>query len=184
MRHRVAGKELSADTQHRLAIRRNLARNLFLHGRVVTTLAKAKVVRRFVEKLITRAKRAVAAKTAGEGARYLHEVRVLARDVQDKPVLKRLLADVAPAAKDRAGGYTRIVRDWKNRVGDNAPRAIFELVDRPAEAAVEAEAPAEAAPEGKGRGRGRGKEPAEKPKGKAPAKAGAKKPAAADDDEE
>jgi len=136
VRHRVAGKVLNADTQHRLAMRRNLSRSLFLHGRIVTTLAKAKATRRFAEKLITRARRALAERDAGKTAAWLHQVRVLARDVPDREVLKKLLAEVAPRAK-RPGGYTRIVRDWKNQVGDNAPRAIFELVDRPAPAAPE-----------------------------------------------
>ena len=130
MRHRVAGKVLNADTQHRLAMRRNLSRSLFLHGRIVTTLAKAKATRRFTEKLITRARRAISAREAGKTSVWLHQVRIIARDVQDKAVLKKLLAEVAPRA-NRPGGYTRIVRDWKNQVGDNAPRAIFELVDRP-----------------------------------------------------
>ena len=150
MRHRVAGKVLNADTQHRLAMRRNLARSLFLHGRVVTTTAKAKAARRFIEKLITRAKRAVVAKAEGKTAKFVHEVRVLARDVQDKEILKKLVAEVAPASKDRPGGYTRIVRDWKNQVGDNAPRAIFELVDRVTEAPPDADGE-KADAEGKGK---------------------------------
>jgi len=129
MRHRVAGKKLNADTQHRLAMRRNLSRSLFLHGRIVTTLAKAKATRRFTEKLITRARHALAAKAAGDVHGWIHQVRLLARDVKDRDVLRKLLAEVAPRA-NRPGGYTRIVRDWKNQVGDNAPRAIFELVDR------------------------------------------------------
>lgn len=159
MRHRVAGKVLNADTQHRVAIRRNLARSLVLHGRVVTTTAKAKAVRRYVEKLVTRARRALAARDAKQNARWLHEVRLLAREVTDKAALRRLLAVVAPAAKDRPGGYTRIVRDWKNQVGDNAPRVIFEFVDRPPEEGAEEPEAAKAK--------------AEKPKGKAakPAKA-------------
>lgn len=132
MRHRVAGKKLNADTQHRLAMRRNLSRSLFLHGRIVTTLAKAKATRRFTEKLITRARHALAAKAAGDVHGWIHQVRLLARDVKDRDVLRKLLAEVAPRA-NRPGGYTRIVRDWKNQVGDNAPRAIFELVDRPLE---------------------------------------------------
>jgi large subunit ribosomal protein L17 len=161
MRHRVAGKVLNADTQHRLALRRNLSRSLFLHGRIVTTIAKAKATRRFAEKLITRARRALAAKSAGNTAEWLHQVRVLARDVKDKDVLRKLLAEVAPRA-NRPGGYTRIVRDWKNQVGDNAPRAIFELVDRPA---PEAEEP-EAADAAKGKGKGKAKKPTPAKKGK------------------
>lgn len=173
MRHRLAGRRLSADTQHRLALRRNLARALFLSDRIVTTHAKAKYVRRSVERLITRAKKALVAKAAGEASVYLHHVRVIARDVHDKAVLRRLLAEIAPAAKDRPGGYTRIVRDWKNQVGDNAPRAILELVDRPAQEPDE-DVPAE----GKARERkprAEGAEKAEKPaKAARPAKAKAK----------
>ena len=138
MRHRVAGRALNADTQHRLAMRRNLSRSLFLYGRCVTTLAKAKATRRFTEKLITRARRALDARAAGKTSVWLHQVRILARDIPDKAVLKKLLAEVAPRA-NRPGGYTRIVRDWKNQVGDNAPRAIFELVDRPTETEGEGE---------------------------------------------
>src|SRR5689334_13025309 len=157
MRHRVAGKVLNADTQHRLALRRNLSRSLFLHGRIVTTIAKAKATRRFAEKLITRARRALAAKSAGNTSEWLHQVRVLARDVKDKDVLRKLLAEVAPAA-NRPGGYTRIVRDWKNQVGDNAPRAIFELVDRaPPEAADDATAEERAAAKGGKAAKGKGK---------------------------
>ena len=160
MRHRVAGKVLNADTQHRLALRRNLSRSLFLHGRIVTTMAKAKATRRFTEKLITRARHALAAKAAGNVAEWLHQVRILARDVKDKDVLRKLLAEVAPRA-NRPGGYTRIVRDWKNQVGDNAPRAIFELVDRPAP-----EADADETAAAKGKGKAKAKTPSKPTKGK------------------
>lgn len=150
MRHRVAGRVLNADTQHRLAMRRNLARSLFLHGRVVTTTAKAKATRPFAEKLVTRAKRAVAARGRGDQRAFLHEVRVLARDVQEKAVLKRLVGEIAPLFASRPGGYTRIVRDWKNQVGDNAPRAIFELVEKPkSPEELAAEAEEALTPEGK-----------------------------------
>lgn len=130
MRHLAAGRYLNADTQHRLAMRRNLARSLFLHDRIVTTTAKAKASRRFVERLITRARKALAAKGAKDTGAWLHHVRIIARDVPDKAALRRLLTDVAPRA-NRPGGYTRIMRHAKNQVGDNAPRAILELVDRP-----------------------------------------------------
>jgi len=165
MRHRVSGKKLNADTQHRLAMRRNLSRSLFLHGRIVTTLAKAKATRRFTEKLITRARHALAAKAAGDVHGWIHQVRLLARDVKDRDVLRKLLAEVAPRA-NRPGGYTRIVRDWKNQVGDNAPRAIFELVDRPVE---------EPAPEGEEAAAADAKR-AKKASKKAPAKPAAKAP--------
>lgn len=134
MRHRVAGKKLGADTQHRLAMRRNLARALFTHARVRTTLAKAKATRPFIEKLVTRARRAYElkdAKGAEQRAAYVHQVRLLRRDIPDRAVLKFLIETIAPAVKDRPGGYTRIIRDAKNSLGDNAPRAIWEFVDRP-----------------------------------------------------
>jgi large subunit ribosomal protein L17 len=171
VRHRVHGRQLNADTQHRLAMRRNLARSLFLHGRIITTTAKAKFVRPFAEKLITRARKALAAKAAGDKARWIHLVRLIARDIPDRDALKVLLGEVAPRA-NRAGGYTRIVRDWKNQVGDNAPRSIFELVDRPVEVEpTDAEAEAAATPEGAKKGAKAAKAPKEPKAAKKGAKA-------------
>jgi large subunit ribosomal protein L17 len=167
VRHRVHGRQLNADTQHRLAMRRNLARSLFLHGRVVTTTAKAKAVRPFAEKLITRARKALKAKGAGDNARWIHLVRLIARDLPDRAAMRILLGEVAPRA-DRAGGYTRIVRDWKNQVGDNAPRSIFELVDRPVEVEpAEGEGAAAAGAEGAKKGAKAPKGDAKAPKAKA-----------------
>jgi large subunit ribosomal protein L17 len=137
MRHRVAGRKLTRDTQHRLALRRNLLRALLINGRITTTMPKAKAVRPFVEKLVTRARRAANLKDTDRAA-YVHQLRLLRRDVPDRKLLGLLVDVVGPLAKDRPGGYTRILRDAKNRLGDNAPRAIFEFVDR--------KAPEEAAP--------------------------------------
>ena len=173
------------DTQHRTALRRNLARSLFLSGRITTTLAKAKAVRPYVEKLVTRARKAAALETTDRAA-YIHQLRVLRQEIPDRKVLALLVKKIAPLCKDRPGGYTRIMRDAKNQVGDNAPRAILEFVDRPAEAPegaeeAEAEAPAKG---GKAKG-GKGKDretPAKKaaPRKKARAsKAGAGKTAEA-----
>ena len=131
MRHLKAGRKLTADTQHRLAMRRNLARAIFLNGRIVTTMAKAKATRPFVEKLVTRAKRAVSLKDTNRDA-YIHQLRVLRRDLPERAILKLLVEQIAPLCMDRPGGYTRILRDAKNQLGDNAPRAIWEFVDRPA----------------------------------------------------
>lgn len=130
MRHLRAGRKLTADTQHRLAMRRNLARAIFLNGRIVTTMAKAKATRPFVEKLVTRARKAVALRETNRGA-YIHQLRVLRRDIPERRVLKLLVDSIAPLCMDRPGGYTRIMRDAKNQLGDNAPRAIWEFVDRP-----------------------------------------------------
>ena len=144
MRHRVALKKLNADTQHRVAMRRNLARSLFLHGRVITTSAKAKAFRPFVERLVTRARKAFAVKDSDRPA-YVHSLRVLRRDVPDREALKILVEKIAPLCATRQGGYTRILRDAKNQLGDNAPRAIWEFVDRPkpeAEGTEEGQKPA------------------------------------------
>lgn len=130
MRHRVAGKKLTRDTQHRAAMRRNLARALFLNGRIVTTQAKAKSTRRYIDKLITRAKKANAIKDSDRSG-YVHQLRVLAREIHDKTILHLLVGKIAPMCQDRPGGYTRIIRDSKNNLGDNAPRVIWEFVDRP-----------------------------------------------------
>jgi large subunit ribosomal protein L17 len=139
MRHLVSGRALSADTQHRLAMRRNLARSLFLRGRVVTTQAKAKAFRPFVERLVTRAKRAHGLKDKDRAA-YIHQLRVLRRDVHERAVLTMLVEKIAPLCKDRPGGYTRIVRDARNQLGDNAPRCFLEFVDRPPTEGEDAEA--------------------------------------------
>ena len=136
MRHLKSGRKLTADTQHRLAMRRNLARAIFLNGRIVTTMAKAKATRPFVEKLVTRAKKAVALKDTNRDA-YIHQLRLLRRDLPEREVLKLLVEQIAPLCSDRPGGYTRILRDSKNQLGDNAPRAIWEFVDRPVTEAAE-----------------------------------------------
>ncbi len=130
MRHLCAGRKLTADTQHRLAMRRNLARALFLNGRITTGLAKAKATRPFVEKLVTRARKALDLKDTKREA-YIHQLRVLRRDIPDRQILKLLVENIAPLCKDRPGGYTRIMREARNQLGDNAPRAIWEFVDRP-----------------------------------------------------
>lgn len=137
MRHRVAGRRLGADTQHRLAMRRNMARAIFMHSRVSTTKAKAKAIRPFIEKLVTRAKKAhVLSKgtSKDDRAAYVHQLRILRRDIPDRKVLKFLVETIAPTVADRPGGYTRIIRDAKNSLGDNAPRVIWEFVDRPSSA--------------------------------------------------
>ena len=132
MKHRIAGKKLTRDTQHRIALRRNLMRALLINGRITTTHAKAKAVRPYVEKLVTRAKKADALRNTDRAA-YVHQVRLLAREVPDRKLLSLLVDVIGPMCQDRPGGYTRIVRDAKNSLGDNAPRAIFEFVDKAAE---------------------------------------------------
>ena len=122
MRHRVAGYKLGRDSDHRKALRRNLTRSLFLHGKVVTTLTKAKAVKPFSEKLITLGKR-------GDLAARRRALTLL----PDSEAVKKLFDDIAPRFHDRPGGYTRVLKkvyakNWSNRLGDNAKMAILELV--------------------------------------------------------
>ena len=189
MRHRVALKKLNADTQHRTAMRRNLARSLFMHGRVITTSAKAKAFRPFVERLVTRARRAWSIQDTDRPA-YVHALRILRQDVPDRAVLKILVQKIAPLCAQRQGGYTRILRDARNQLGDNAPRVIWEFVDRPLaeEAAPTAETGAAAVPPKAGSAKAAAPKAAAP---KAPATKGgpskraapASKPAKAEDDE-
>ncbi|MFQ5843676.1 MAG: 50S ribosomal protein L17 [Planctomycetota bacterium] len=133
MRHRRRKGRLHVTPTHQRAMGRNLVASLLEHGRVTTTLAKAKAFRPFAERLITLARRGHRARAEGteEGrAAYLHAVRRVARLLPEKKAVKRLFDVVAPAA-DRPGGYTRVLRLGRPRLGDNAPRALLELVDRP-----------------------------------------------------
>jgi len=102
----------------------NLAVSILDKERVTTTLAKAKEVRSVVERLITYGK---------QGS--LHAVRMAARRINDKAVLKKLFDDIAPSFKEREGGYTRIIK-IEDRKGDNAPMSIIELVGRGGAAAA------------------------------------------------
>ncbi len=129
MRHQKRGRKLSRTSAHRKALRQNLAVALFTHGRIITTMAKAKEYRPFAEKLITLARKGWSAKEQGEDARYLHCYRRAISLLQDKEIAKKLFEEIAPGYMDRPGGYTRILRDAKNRLGDNAPRAVWELVE-------------------------------------------------------
>ncbi len=120
MRHRVAGRSLGRDKDHREALFRRLITELFRHERIETTEAKAKAIRADAEKLITLAKR-------GD----VQARRTAARTVLDKDVNKKLFETLGPRYKDRAGGYTRILKVGP-RFGDAAPLVIMELVDREA----------------------------------------------------
>ncbi len=135
MRHRVAGKKLNRSGAHRRSLRRNLITSLFYHGYVETTEAKAKAVRGSAEKVITLAKRGLAAAeedpSRGVHARRLAEGRIY-RWIKDDDgywvdVLGILFEEIAPRYMDRPGGYTRI-RKLGHRKGDAAPMALLELV--------------------------------------------------------
>jgi large subunit ribosomal protein L17 len=130
MRHRVKGKRLGRDSSHRKALRMNLARELFEHGRIKTTKAKADFVRGHAERLITLAKRGLAkAEETGDEAAAVHARRVVASRLNnDRDLVKKLFDDIAPTYMERPGGYTRIYK-LGPRKGDNAEMAILELVD-------------------------------------------------------
>jgi large subunit ribosomal protein L17 len=116
MRHLSAGRKLNMNSSHRIALARSQATALFRHGRIKTTLTKAKNLQPFVEKLITTAR-------GGD----LHARRLVARDVQDNDVLRKLMDEIAPRYVDRPGGYTRIYRLGTRR-GDATQEAYIELV--------------------------------------------------------
>ena len=117
MRHRVKGKGLSRTAAHRKATFRALTKALVKEHRIVTTVTKAKELRRFVEPLITRSKE----------DNNLNRKVVFAA-LQDKDTVKSLFAEVGPAAGERPGGYTRVIKIG-HRQGDGAEMAVIELVD-------------------------------------------------------
>jgi large subunit ribosomal protein L17 len=129
VRHLKRGRKLGRKTGPRKALKKLLVNALFTHGRIVTTLPKAKETRPFAEKLITLARKGMVAKDRGEGARFLHCYRRAISELSDKAVAKKLFTEIAPLMRDRPGGYTRILKDAKPRLGDNGVRAIFELVE-------------------------------------------------------
>jgi large subunit ribosomal protein L17 len=110
------GPRLGGSPSHQRLIVANLATQLFEHGRITTTEAKARVLRPVAEKLITKAKR-------GD----LHNRREVLKTVRDKSVVHILFTEIAPGFAERPGGYTRITKIG-NRKGDNAPMAVIELV--------------------------------------------------------
>lgn len=117
MRHRARDRQLSRTSEHRRALLANLATALFQHGQIVTTEAKAKELRPYVEKLITLARR-------GD----LHARRLVARKIRDREVAGKLFHDIAPRFASRPGGYTRIIK-LGHRSGDGAEMARIELVE-------------------------------------------------------
>ena len=116
MPHNIAHRKLGRVSEHRLALLRNQATALLRHERIETTVPKAKELRPFVERLITLAKRGVA---AGEAPKTLHARRLVSRDVQDLAVVAKLFDELAPRFAERPGGYTRILRLGYRR-GDSA----------------------------------------------------------------
>lgn len=124
MRHRKHNHQLGVKKEHRTALVANLASSLIQHGRIRTTLAKAKALRPFVEKIITLAKKAA---VANDQARSLHFRRLALSRVRNEDAVRILFNEKVEAFTKREGGYTRIYK-LVPRIGDAAPMAIIELI--------------------------------------------------------
>jgi large subunit ribosomal protein L17 len=122
MRHKHLGRRFGRQSAHRQAMFSNMAAALILHEQIITTLAKAKDLKRVVDKYITLAKR-------GD----LNSRRLAAARMRDEAMVKKLFDVLAPRYKGRSGGYTRVLKAGYRR-GDSAPVAVIELVDRDASA--------------------------------------------------
>ncbi len=116
MRHLSSGRKLSRSSSHRTALARSQATALLRHGRIKTTLTKAKNLQPYVEKLITTAR-------GGD----LHSRRLIAREIHDKGVQRKLMDEIAPSFAQRPGGYTRVLK-LTTRRGDGVQEALIELV--------------------------------------------------------
>ena len=116
MRHLSRGRKLSRSSSHRVALARSQATPLLRHGRIKTTLTKAKNLQPYVEKLITTAR-------GGD----LHARRLISREIHDVEVQRKLMNEIAPSFAERPGGYTRIYR-LTTRRGDGTQEALIELV--------------------------------------------------------
>ena len=133
MRHRVAGRHLSRTSEHRLALRRNMVASLFEHETISTTQEKAKEVRGFAEKLITLAKKGTlparrrAIAMLNNRAIYAEEDGKM---VKKGTVIGKLFSEIGPRYLDRAGGYTRIIKLPKCRLGDGGKLVLLQLVEQ------------------------------------------------------
>lgn len=132
MRHLKSGKKLNRTSSHRKATLQSLASNLIEHKRIKTTTAKAKALRPYAEKLISKARHALVNEQNGtlpEGQSIdIHTRRIVARELKRKDILQELFDSIAPVVADREGGYTRIIKLGTRR-GDSAEVALIELVD-------------------------------------------------------
>lgn len=139
MRHRVTKNKLNMPHDHRKALLKNLAREVFEHGTIITTTTKAKVVKPLVESIITRAKKAAvyareieAKKGTPEAAelksKNLAVRREINRNFNDRTLVKKICDEIAPKYLDRNGGYTRILKIGARR-GDAAELSMLQLVD-------------------------------------------------------
>ena len=118
MRHRQSGRKLNRTSSHRKSLFKNMAQALLKHEQIVTTLPKAKELKRVVEKLITLGKKG-----------NLHSRRLAFNQIRDKDMVSKLFDSLAKRYSDRKGGYTRVLKAGF-RYGDSAPMALIELLDR------------------------------------------------------
>lgn len=118
MRHLRRSRRLGVKTAHREALLRNMTKGLIEHGRIKTTVARAKSLRPFVEKLVTRLKDP-----------SVHNLRMANKELHDKTALYNLVTHIVPHFKDRNGGYTRILKLAGARAGDAADMALIEWVE-------------------------------------------------------
>ena len=118
MRHRQAGRKLNRTSSHRKSLFKNMAQALIKHEQIVTTLPKAKELKRVIEKLITLGKKS-----------SLHARRIAFNQIRDKEMVSKLFGTLAPRYLERSGGYSRVLKAGF-RYGDSAPMAVIELVDR------------------------------------------------------
>ena len=122
MKKRIAFRKLGRTPSHKWAMLRNMANSLIEHERIVTTVPKAKELQRLAEHLVTLAKRG-----------QIHHRQQAKAILRTAPVLQKLFDVLGPRYKEREGGYTRILKLSRPRVGDNANMAVMEYVDRPGE---------------------------------------------------
>ncbi|MBC8379311.1 MAG: 50S ribosomal protein L17 [Planctomycetes bacterium] len=131
MRHRVAGRHLSRTSEHRLALRRNLVSSLFEHETISTTREKAKEVRSFAEKLITLSRKGTLA-ARRRAIAMLNNRAIYAEEdgkmVKKGTVVGKLFSEIGPRYLDRPGGYTRIIKLPKRRLGDGGQLVLLQLV--------------------------------------------------------
>jgi large subunit ribosomal protein L17 len=144
MRHRRSGRRLDMNTSQRKALFRNMCTSLVQHGQVRTTLARAKELRMFAERLISIGKRApsVASLATLDGPALnnaksdrVSATRRLAAVLETDDAVRKVMTELADRFRTRPGGYTRVVKLSRNRPGDNAPMAVVQLVE-PLEAKV------------------------------------------------
>jgi large subunit ribosomal protein L17 len=117
MRHRLEGRKFGRETDARRLMMRNLVKSMVEHGQINTTLAKAKEMRRFVERVVTYGKN-----------NTVHSRRLAYSVLGDRDLVKKLFDEIAPAFATRKGGYTRVLKAGFRR-GDNAPMAIIQFVE-------------------------------------------------------